>query len=335
MLGDDNSIRELVDCGDSIPDTTSPTGIPVARITIGECLQRRCCCYTGVNKDGDEYCLNGNDSPADELVRVQTNGTFRVCECVASWRATISVNAKPNIEIQCGETIDLPPSTRFSKVVITACPAVRDGAVVDTDGEFIIDEFDAATADVDFQFDQAVDEADFQFDQAVDEVDFQYDQAFDEFADVQYDQAIDEFADVQFDQAVDEFADVQYDQAVDEADFQYDQAFDEFADVQYDQAIDEFADVQFESFADDSFVGDAATADQFESTFAADQAVDQFTDSQFDQAVGDSFETFADDSIVGDAQLEQAVADMAVEEEFVDATYETGLDEQFDQFADQ
>jgi hypothetical protein len=261
--GAPEAIQELVDCGDTVDETTS--AIPVSRITIGECLERRCCCYTGEAKNGDEFCINGNDVATAELQRVQTNGTFRVAECVAAWRAVVLVLNAPNIEIQCGETLDIPAGTRFTGITTYACPVVRSAAV-EEEG-FSADQFVADAATVD-QFDNT-------------------------FA---ADQAVDEFADVQFDQA----------------------------------AVD-----NFETFDDDSFVGDAASADQFESTFAADQAVDQFTDAQFDQAAVDNFETFDDDSFVGDAQLDQAVADMAADEQFVDASYESGLDEQFDQFADQ
>jgi len=304
--GAPEAIQELVDCGDTVDQTTS--AIPVSRITIGECLERRCCCYTGEAKNGDEFCINGNDVATAELQRVQTNGTFRVAECVAAWRAVVLVLDAPNIEIQCGETLDIPAGTRFTGITTYACPVVRSAAV-EEEG-FSADQFVADAATVD-QFDNTF-----------------ADQAVDEFADIQFDQAaVDNFETFDDDSFVGDAASAdQFDNT-----FAADQAVDEFADVQFDQAAVD----NFETFDDDSFVGDAASADQFESTFAADQAVDQFTDAQFDQAAVDNFETFDDDSFVGDAQLDQAVADMAADEQFVDASYESGLDEQFDQFADQ
>jgi len=309
----EDRIQELVDCGDTVPETTSLTGIPADRVTIGECLDRRCCSYTKEDKSGDEFCINGNDVTPAEIARVQTNGTFRVIECVLNWRASLTVHGRAQeIQVLCGETVDLPPNTRITKLVTTACSG---SAAIDGDeGDFSTDEF-AATAD---QFDNT-----FAADQAVDDV-----ESYDQFVDVQLDQAVgDNFETFDDESFVGDAASAdQFDQAVDDV-----ESYDQFVDVQLDQAVGD----NFETFDDDSFVSDAASADQFESTFAADQAVDQFTDAQFDQAVGDNFETFDDDSFVGDAQLDQAVADMAVDEEFVDGSYETGLDEQFDQFADQ
>jgi len=257
------SVAELVACGDVVNETTSP--IPVESVTIGECLQRRCCFYTGKNKDGNEFCMYADATIKAELDEAQKDAKFAVGECVEDWKATLYFVGGKTTSVDCGVTLDLTGQT-YDRIVLSRCPTLSSAvfeAVDDPEG--FVDGFQADQAIGDnFQADQAfVDN--FQADQAIGDS-FQADQAF-----------VDGF---QADQAIgDNF---QTDQAFVD-DFQADQAFGD--NFQADQAfVDSFqADQAFQ----DADLGDfdaQAVADSFEQAFEGQVFVDSNEADQVDFA---------------------------------------------------
>jgi hypothetical protein len=338
-------IEELVDCGDVVNETTSP--IPVERIEVGECIQRRCCFYTGKDKDGDEFCINTDESPADELPRVQAAASFAVAECLEDWKIVAHARDGKVINIACGETLDLPAGTIFTRVTTSPCARPRaemetvedpidvalDQAVLDATEEFVVDPL--VDQVVDEALDQAVVEstedsiAVEQIEQVTESVVEQAVADFDHDLDL-LDQVVDQAVVESTEDAV--VVDPQVDQVVDQA---LDQAVLDFEDPslaeqqQVDQAVfDELVldDVQFLDSEVDSAVLD------FEDPSLADQQVDQaIFDDQFfeadplDQAV-------MDEASFGDANIDPALVGEGYDQAFMDESFSDFVDEtNFDQ----
>jgi hypothetical protein len=317
-------IEELVDCGDVVNVTTSQ--IPVERIEVGECLQRRCCFYTGRNKDGDEFCVNSDESPADELPRVQSAGSFAVAECLEDWKIVAHGRDGKVINIGCGETLDLPASTVFTRLVTSPCARPR------AEMEVVLDSIDAAVdqavfeelvADpqVDQVFDQALDQAVVESTEDAIAVDQQVTESVADQAVVDYDHELDLQIDQVLDQAVVEsteetvIADPQVDQVIDQAVLDFDDPS-----LAADQAIlDELAldDAQF------------LEADQ-----AVDQAVLEFDDPSFaaDQQFLEADQAVMDEASFGDANIDPALVGEGYDQAFMDESFSDFVDEtNFDQ----
>jgi len=278
--------QELVDCGDTVPETTTP--IPTTRVTIGPCMQRRCCFYSGKNKDGNEYCMYSESSVEAELKNAQSE-PFLVGECLQEWKATMT-GKHGTTTVDCGVTLDLDAKNSYDKITLTPCgakPKAEAEDVQDTMGE---DAFDAT-----FQ-DQAVADT------------FEGEDEFAEFNDEDFgDFAVadenvemlndDEFlADASLDQA---FADVANDE-------------DLLQDFNHNGEDVDFADQAFADYEDEQFVGDyndEAVMEAFneelafaeEDEFAGDVEFDQaFADESFD--LEDDFDqVFEEDEFVGQA----------------------------------
>jgi hypothetical protein len=364
IQGANGKIEELVDCGDVVNVTTSP--IPTWSVAVGECLQRRCCFYTGRNKDGDEYCVNADGAPVDELPRVQANGKFVVAECLAEWSSTVHVTGgnSPVINIGCGETFDIPSaaSLTITRIETSPCPvgdfaddveddnsqavaeAVEDTYVEQSWGGAVGDaSVDAAVGDAEFA--EAFDEQ--YVDQSVDQL------AVDQFADQAVsdtyveDTNADQFADQAVsdtyveDTNVDQFADQFADQAVSDT-YVEDTNADQFA----DQAV---SDAYVEDTNTDQFVQaeyfDAAVVDEVadQDVFSADvptvteQAVyemesDFVADGNYDAAFSDasfSVDQSVDLAVADFNDIDQASADQFVDESFSDADQ---LNDQYDNY---
>jgi hypothetical protein len=281
--------QELVDCGDTVPETTSP--IPTDRVTIGPCMQRRCCFYSGKNKDGNEYCMYADTSVEAELKNAQSD-PFLVGECLQEWKAELT-GKNGKVSIDCGVTLDLDAKNTYDKITLTPCsaPKAESEDVFDTMGD---DSFDAT-----FQ-DQAVADT-FEGEDAelaeFNDDDFQADFAVaDENVEMLYDD--DEFlADASLDQAFADFSEEDLLQ-----DFDHDGT-----------GSDDFADQAFADYNDEEqFVGDyndQAVMEAFneelafaeEDEFAGDQYVDQaVADESFDQE--DNFDqVFEEEEFAGQA----------------------------------
>jgi hypothetical protein len=283
-----NQPQELVDCGDTVPETTIP--VPADRITIGPCMQRRCCFYSGKNKDGNEYCMYAEASVEAELKNAQAE-PFLVGECLSDWKAEL-VGKNGKVNVDCGVTLDLDAKNTYDKITLTPCkaPPVKAAAetelVLDTLGE---DDFDAT-----FQ-DQAVAdtfEGEDEFAEFETEDDFQGDFAV---ADENEEEMLndDEFlADASLDQAL---ADVANDEDLNHG------LEEEFA--------DDFADQAFADFDEEEFVGDyndQAVMDAFNEELAFSEE-DEFAGDYFDEAVADEEEednfdqVFEEEEFVGQA----------------------------------
>jgi hypothetical protein len=293
--------EQLLECGDVLDIALKK--IPTVTVSVGKCLRRRCCFYTGQQKDGDEYCINVDASPADELERVQKGGKFKVVECMADWSTTIKVNDVKNgpksLEVACGETFDILNSADLTIIDIKTTPCEVEDSLENS---------------------QAIAEA--------------IDDTSDEFA---ADQAVtdavaDEFAGDQFDAAV---GDVQFEEAFDE---QYvDQSVDQFAEQ---LAVDQFAADQAVADASEIFAAEVPTVAQAvyegEDDFVADGNIDAaFADASYsvdqsvDLAVADFNDAAFADAAVTDAAVADASADQFVDESFSDADQ---LDDQFDNY---
>jgi len=263
--------QELVDCGDTVPETT--THIPTDTVTIGPCLQRRCCFYSGKNKDGNEYCMYAGTSVEAELKNAQSE-PFLVGECLQEWKAELTgKNGKVNID--CGVTLDLDGKTNFDKITLTACaaPKAEGEAVENTLGEELVDTFQA---------DQAVDDELAAF--AVADMSVEDQLLEDSFTDAAVDDTSFAVADTN---AEDEL--LAFNHGAEGDDFAADQAVADQAVA--DQAVTDFSD-------EDLFVGDyndQAVMDAFD---------EQFIDNFADQAVGDNF-----DQVFGDQEFDAAVQD--------------------------
>jgi len=278
--------QELIDCGDTIPETLLP--IPVDSVTIGPCLARRCCFYSGQNKDGNEFCMYTDTTVASELTNAQSEA-FLVGECVQEWKAELTVVNGGKVNIDCGVTLDLNAQTKYSKISLTPCAAPKAEAEVVED-TFVADEL------VDTFQDQAVADANVEVADdllAFDEADLAVADANVELADDQL------LADASLDQA---FADV----ANDDASFAVADANvdDELLAFNHDGESADFADQAVADFSDeDLFAGDyndQAVMDAFD---------EEFLDNFADQAIGDNF-----DQVFGDQDFDaaQAVQDSAV-----------------------
>jgi hypothetical protein len=209
-------VAEFIGCGDVVNETISP--IPVDNVTVGECHQRRCCFYTGANKDGNEYCMYADTSVPEELSQSQSP-PFLVGECTQGWKATLyHKGGIKKTEVDCGVTLDLPtPADTFDRIVLARCPSP-----VRAEEEFVVDTFGA-------------DEDNF--------ADLALDDNTENFADVQNNE-LDSF---QTDQAI---SDVAFDQTFElEGDDFADQAFASFNTEEdfADQAIYENFDIEDES----------------------------------------------------------------------------------------
>jgi hypothetical protein len=299
--------QELIECGDTVPETTTP--IPTDRVTIGPCLQRRCCFYSGKNKDGNEYCMYADSSVEAELKGAQSE-PFLVGECLQEWKAELTgKNGKVNID--CGVTLDLDAKNSYDRITLTPCsaPKAEIEAVVDTFGDNFDDTFqDQAVVDTfedeDLGFVDVSNEEDFQADFAVadaENVEMLNDDEF--LADASLDQA---FADANEEDFA--MADFNEDDALATADFN-DEEFQDFNhDVEADFAADQaFADYEGEDEFADQFVGDYndqavmdAFNDEFPEFLEEDQYVDQAV-SDFDQE-GDNFDqVFEEDEFAADS----------------------------------
>jgi len=290
--------QELVDCGDTVPETTNP--IPTTRVTIGPCLQRRCCFYSGKNKDGNEYCMYAGSSVEAELKNAQSE-PFLVGECLQEWKAELT-GKNGKVSIDCGVTLDLDAKHNYDKITLTPCsaPKAESEEIVDTLGDNFEDTFqDQAVMDT-FETEDAafvdynVDE-DFQADFAVadaENVDMLTDDEF--LADASLDQA---FADANDDETAFAMADFN-----DEDEFQdYDHI-----DGEADFADQAFADYEEDLFVDD-FVGDyndqavlEAFVEENPELFEEDQFVDQAV-ADFDVEGTDNFDqVFEEDDFAAD-----------------------------------
>jgi len=276
--------QELVDCGDTVPETTTP--IPVDRVTIGPCMQRRCCFYSGKNKDGNEYCMYADTSVEAELKNAQSD-PFLVGECLQEWKAEMT-GKNGKVTIDCGVTLDLVATNTYDKITLTPCsaPKAESEDVFNTMGD---DSFDAT-----FQ-DQAVAdtfEGEDEFAQFNDE-DFQADFAVADVDNVEMFNDDEFLGDASLDQA---FADVNEEDLL--QDFDHDGT-----------GPDDFADQAFADYNDDEFVGDyndQAVMEAFNEElafaeedveFAGDQAV---ADESFDQE--DNFDqVFEEEEFAGQA----------------------------------
>jgi len=309
-------LQELVDCGDVVNLTISQ--IPTDSVTVGECMKRRCCLYTGKNKDGNEYCVNTDAPPAGELPRVQATDRFVVVECLAEWQTTIQVTGGKVIQVACGETFDMPANDLLITSITTkpcAGPRAIAEAVVDYDDEFAdqtISEFEGAE-----NADQAVSE--FNDDDFV-----ALDQAF---SDLALDQAVTDYEDefVALDQAVTDYEDefVALDLAV--ADYEGEEFVDDAAFE--DQYVDQYADqaVVDADWADVPVVDAAAFEDQYADQYV-DQAVYETTEEFVDEATVDAF-----DQAVGD-NYDAAVGEEYVDQAFVDESFSDYQEDDFDNY---
>jgi len=205
-------VAEFIGCGDVVNETISP--IPVDTVTVGECHQRRCCFYTGANKDGNEYCMYADTSVPEELSQSQSP-PFLVGECTQGWKATLyHKGGIKKTEVDCGVTLDLPtPADTFDRIVLARCPSP-----VRAEEEFVVDTFGA---DEDNFADLALDDNTENFaDVQNNELDsFQTDQAI---SDVAFDQT--------FELEGDDFADQAVFENFETVDDGYDQAFSTFND---------------------------------------------------------------------------------------------------------
>jgi hypothetical protein len=294
--------QELIDCGDTVPETT--THIPTERVTIGPCLQRRCCFYSGKNKDGNEYCMYAEASVEAELKNAQSE-PFLVGECLQEWKAELTgKNGKVNID--CGVTLDLDAKHSYDKITLTPCsaPKAEMEIVENTMGDNFeeIDTFqDQAVVDT-FETEDDAALADFN------EEDFQGDFAFADAENVEMLNDDELLADASLDQA---FADANDEEALAMTDFNEEEFQDyngedvEFADENSHEALADYEGE--EEFVEDQFVGDyndQAVMDAFAEEFGAelledDQFVDQAV-TDFDQE-GDNFdEVFEEDDFAAD-----------------------------------
>jgi hypothetical protein len=268
--------QELIDCGDTVPETTTP--IPADRVTIGPCMQRRCCFYSGKNKDGNEYCMYADSSVEAELKNAQTE-PFLVGECLQEWKAELT-GKNGKVSIDCGVTLDLDAKNSYDKITLTPCgaPKAEIEDVVNTLGD---DSFDAtfqdqAVADTfegeDVEFAQFNDEEEFQADFAVADVDnteMFYDDEF--LADASLDQA---FADVNEEDLLQEF-DHTNDDFADQAFADYNEE-DQFVGDYNDQAVMEAFNEELAFAEEDAYAGD-----QYFDQAVADESFDQ--EENFDQ----------------------------------------------------
>jgi hypothetical protein len=283
--------QELIDCGDTVPETTTP--IPTDRVTIGPCLQRRCCFYSGKNKDGNEYCIYSDASVEAELKNAQSE-PFLVGECLQEWKAELTgKNGKLNID--CGVTLDLDAKNSYDKITLTPCtpPKAEIELVENTMGDNFDDTFqDQAVVDTfegedDLAFTDANEgDADFAVSDA-DNVEMLNDDEF--------------LADASLDLA---FADANDDESFAMTDFN-DDVEAEFQDFNHDGEGADFTDQAFADFEEDDLFGDyndQAVMDAFNEEFPElmeDQFVDQAV-SDFDQE-GDNFdEVFEEDDFAAD-----------------------------------
>lgn len=272
--------QELIDCGDTVPETT--THIPVDSVTIGPCLQRRCCFYSGKNKDGNEFCMYTESTVEAELKNAQSEA-FLVGECVQEWKAELTgKNGKLNID--CGVTLDLDGKNNYDKITLTPCaaPKAESEAIEDT---FVAEEL------VDTFQDQAVADANVE---VADDL-LSFDEADLAVADANVELADDQLlADASLDQAITDVANDDASFAVADANVD-----DELLAFNHDGTDADFADQAVADFSDeDLFAGD----------YNADQAVmdafdEEFLDNFADQAVGDNF-----DQVFGDQDFDAAQA---------------------------
>jgi hypothetical protein len=308
ILSENDRLEELVDCGDVVNETTS--AIPTVNVTVGECIQRRCCFYTGASKDGIEFCLNTDEAPVAELARVQTNGSFAVAECLEAWKVTGQTPEGKVVNVGCGETFDLEAKTVFTKLVTSPCAGAR--AVMESIDDTFGDEFavDQAVADMDVAG-EALEEQ-------------QVDQAVTEFSD---DLAAD-FAEQQVDQAVS-------DQVADEVVFDENTADQAFGEEFVDQAVfdESFADANVDQL--DQAVSDQVVDEVVFDENTADQAVfgDEFVDEESDFLVDEFADQAVSDDFVGDEFADQAVGDADIDPSFVEEGYDNAFtDESFSDF---
>jgi len=280
--------QELIDCGDTVPETSSP--IPTDRVTIGPCLNRRCCFYSGKNKDGNEYCMYSEASVEAELKNAQSE-PFLVGECVQEWKAELTgKNGKVNID--CGVTLDLAATNSYDKITLTPCtpPKAEAEIVENTLGDNLDDTFqDQAVVDT-FESEDDLAFADFNED------DFQGDFAFADAEDVEMLNDDEFLGDASLDQA---FADANDDEALALTDFDDETEFQDF-----NHGGDDFTDAAFADFEDT----DAAFAD-----FEED---DLFVGDYNDQAVMDAFAEENSDFQEEDQFVDQAVSDFDQEDNF-------------------
>jgi hypothetical protein len=246
-------------------------------------MARRCCFYSGKNKDGNEYCMYADASVEAELKNAQSE-PFLVGECLQEWKAELTgKNGKINVD--CGVTLDLDPKNNYDKITLTPCtpPKAEFEDVQNTMGE----EFDAT-----FQ-DQAVadtfeGEDEFQADFAeadVDNVEMLNDDEF--LADASLDQALTDVANEE-----DLLQDFNHDGTGTDDDFA-DQAFADYNGE--DQFVGDFND----EAVMDAFNEELAFAEEEE--FAGDNFDQAFADESFDQEVDNFDQVFEEDEFVGQA----------------------------------
>jgi hypothetical protein len=262
--------QELIDCGDTVPETTRP--IPTDRVTIGPCDKRFCCFYSGKNKDGNEYFMYSGASVDAELKNAQSE-PFLVAECVQEWKAELT-GKNGKVVVDCGVTLDLDPKNTYDKITLTPCTpkvaAVSEEIVDNTMGDEIVDTFqDQAVVDTfetvdDLGFVDANEETDF----AVADANVEMLNDDELLADASLDQA---FADYTDDELL----------AFAMADLNEDA---EFVDYNHVDGTDDQAFADFQE--DDLFVGDyndQAVMDAFNDELGAEIVEDQYVD----QAVAD------------------------------------------------